>query len=230
MKFELEETLRGASDEDFLDDLRRVAKLLGKETMTQSEYRHSGKASIGTIVRRFGSWNDGLERADLKVKVQRNISDDDLFENLEQMWVELGRQPRYLEVKFPFSRFANVTYDKRFGRFSQALEQFVVWVNSDRLDQSQESTDADSAAAGVTQPPSIKRRSRREVSDRQRFRILVRDGFRCKACGLSPLAQPGVELHVDHILPWSKGGETTDDNLESKCKQCNLGKGNAFDV
>ena len=75
-----------------------------------------------------------------------------------------------------------------------------------------------------------KRRTRREISDRQRFRILVRDGFRCKSCGKSPFAEPDVELHVDHVLPWSKGGETTDYNLETKCKQCNLGKGNAFNA
>jgi Homing endonuclease associated repeat/HNH endonuclease len=230
MKFELEETLRGASDEEILDDLRRVAKLLRKETLTASEYRQSGNASSGTIVGRFGSWNNGLEKAGLKVKFQRNISDDDLFENLERMWIELGRQPRYSEVKFPFSRFSNVTYDKRFGRFSEALKQFVVWVNSDRLDEPQESTDAKGMAHIATLSPLVKRRSRREISDRQRFRILVRDGFRCKACGASPLKQSGIELHVDHILPWSKGGETTDDNLESKCKQCNLGKGNAFDA
>jgi Homing endonuclease associated repeat/HNH endonuclease len=230
MKFELEETLRGASDEEILDDLRKVAKLLGKETVTCSEYGHSGKASSGTIVRRFGSWNNGLEKAGLKAKVKKSISDDDLFENLKRMWIELGRQPKYSEVKFPFSRFSTATYEKKFGRFSEALKRFVVWVNSDRQDQSQESTDAGGMAEVVTQSPSTKPRSRREVSDRQRFRILVRDGFRCRACGASPLRQPGIELHVDHILPWSKGGETTDGNLESKCKQCNLGKGNAFDA
>ncbi len=30
--------------------------------------------------------------------------------------------------------------------------------------------------------------------------------------------------------PGSKGGETVDENLGTKCQQCNLGKGNAFDV
>ena len=61
-----------------------------------------------------------------------------------------------------------------------------------------------------------------------RFRILLKDGFRCKTCGRSPIKDNDVELHVDHITPWSKGGETIPDNLETKCKQCNLGKGNAF--
>ncbi|MFC2122013.1 HNH endonuclease [Bacteroidota bacterium] len=40
----------------------------------------------------------------------------------------------------------------------------------------------------------------------------------------------GIELHVDRILPWSKGRETVQANLETKCKRCNLGKGNAFNA
>jgi hypothetical protein len=56
----------------------------------------------------------------------------------------------------------------------------------------------------------------------------LRDDFRCTACGASPLITPGVELHVDHVLPWPQGGETIDGNFQTKCKQCNLGKGNAF--
>jgi 5-methylcytosine-specific restriction endonuclease McrA len=35
----------------------------------------------------------------------------------------------------------------------------------------------------------------------------------------------GVELHVDHVTPWSKGGETTLANLQTLCNKCNLGKG-----
>ncbi len=42
------------------------------------------------------------------------------------------------------------------------------------------------------------------------------------------MKEMGVELHVDHIIPWSKGGETLPENLEVKCTRCNLGKGNAF--
>ena len=61
-----------------------------------------------------------------------------------------------------------------------------------------------------------------------RFRILLRDGFQCQSCGASPLRTPGTELHVDHILPWSSGGETVDSNLQSKCSRCNLGKNNAL--
>jgi len=155
------------------------------------------------------------------------IPEDELFENVKSLWINLGRQPRYSEVKVPASKFSVGTYENRFGSWSKALGKFVEWVNSEPPDAlAQERNQVDK----VTLLQPIKHRTRREISDRQRFRILVRDGFRCKSCGASPLIQSGVELHVDHILPWSKGGETTDDNLESKCKQCNLGKGNAFEV
>lgn len=231
MKFELEENLRGASDEELLEDLRRSANTLGRETITMAEYEEVGKTHPSTIQRRFGSWPKALKLAGLQPSRSKiGISDDELFENIKSLWISLGRQPRYAEVKAPGSLFSAGTYVNRFGSWSRALGSFVEWVNSDSLSQSQENVEGHSAADITAQTLPTKRRTRREISDRQRFRILVRDGFRCKSCGASPLIQPGVELHVDHILPWSKGGETTDDNLESKCKRCNLGKGNAFNA
>ncbi len=32
--------------------------------------------------------------------------------------------------------------------------------------------------------------------------------------------------HIDHIKPWSKGGETVLENLQTLCATCNLGKSN----
>ena len=218
MKFQLKEPLRGSYDESVLDDLRRVAKLLEKDTVTRSEYNRLGIASSGMIERRFGSWNKGLKNAGLKIRVQKNISDNDLFENLKQVWIKLGRQPRYSEIRSPVSLFSNVTYDKRFGQYSEALKKFIAWVNADVENSSSEEVEPIGAKREDAPPTRSMRRSRREISERQRFRILVRDGFRCRSCGASPLLNPGTELHVDHIVPWSKGGETVDDNLEVKCR------------
>lgn len=230
MKFELEETLRGASDEDILSEIRRVANFLGKNTVTVSEFREYGKCSPGTVIRRFGSWNQGIEKASLEVSVKKDITDVDLFKNLEKMWIQLGRQPRYSEVRSPFSEYSNTTYEKRFGKYSKALESFVQWINSEQEDE-QEIADVPYKETSNNSflVHKLKKRTRREISDRMRFRVLARDGFTCQSCGASPLKERGVELHVDHILPWSKGGETVAENLQTKCKQCNLGKGNAFD-
>lgn len=52
------------------------------------------------------------------------------------------------------------------------------------------------------------------------------DNFKCKNCGRSPATDPKIILHVDHIVPYSSGGETTPDNLQTLCSVCNIGKSN----
>lgn len=71
-------------------------------------------------------------------------------------------------------------------------------------------------------------RTKREVSIKMRFDIMKRDNFKCSACGRSPAKDPTVELHADHIIPWSKGGETTMDNLQTLCSKCNIGKSDSL--
>ena len=68
------------------------------------------------------------------------------------------------------------------------------------------------------------KRSTRVISDKLRYQVLKRDNFKCCACGASPAKDPAVELHIDHIIPWSKGGKTTFDNLQTLCSRCNIGK------
>lgn len=64
----------------------------------------------------------------------------------------------------------------------------------------------------------------RIISKSLRFKILFKDKFKCTKCGRG--AEDGIQLHVDHILPLSLGGATEEDNLQTLCIDCNLGKGN----
>lgn len=61
-----------------------------------------------------------------------------------------------------------------------------------------------------------------------RYDIMRRDQFRCAICGRS--AAEGVKLHVDHIIPVSKGGKTIPSNLRTLCADCNLGKSDKYDA
>ena len=67
------------------------------------------------------------------------------------------------------------------------------------------------------------RQQRALMNDSLRYDILKRDNFRCKICGAT--AADGVKLHVDHIIPVSKGGRTEPGNLRTLCERCNMGKG-----
>lgn len=53
--------------------------------------------------------------------------------------------------------------------------------------------------------------------------VLARDHYTCQYCGI----QPGkAHLTIDHILPRSRGGETTWENVVTACGPCNRHKGN----
>lgn len=64
---------------------------------------------------------------------------------------------------------------------------------------------------------------RKAISKRLRFEVLKRDRFSCLYCSARP---PKVALEIDHILPVSKGGKNTIDNLVTACFDCNRGKSN----
>ena len=66
---------------------------------------------------------------------------------------------------------------------------------------------------------------RGRVSDRMRFSIYKRDGYRCRMCGKSGTF---ATLEIDHIKPIAKGGKSTYDNLQTLCKSCNQKKGDNY--
>jgi 5-methylcytosine-specific restriction endonuclease McrA len=55
-----------------------------------------------------------------------------------------------------------------------------------------------------------------------RRRVLERDGYYCVYCDED---LRDAEIHLDHVIPESKGGPTSYDNLQVTCRKCNLAKG-----
>jgi 5-methylcytosine-specific restriction endonuclease McrA len=52
-----------------------------------------------------------------------------------------------------------------------------------------------------------------------RFNVFLRDRFTCQYCGTRE------DLTFDHVVPRSKGGQTTWENVVAACSPCNLKKG-----
>jgi 5-methylcytosine-specific restriction endonuclease McrA len=65
----------------------------------------------------------------------------------------------------------------------------------------------------VRVPQAVKRRISRRA-------LFARDGWRCVYCGTS-----GGRLTLDHVIPRSRGGESTWENVVTACATCNLEKG-----
>ena len=63
---------------------------------------------------------------------------------------------------------------------------------------------------------------RARLTPAMRYEVIRRDGHRCRCCGAS--VSTGAVLHVDHIIPVSKGGVSELSNLQTLCSSCNAGK------
>lgn len=189
--------------------------------VTGKEYDKLGKFSSSSLERRFGGWNKTLELANLgKSRISR-YSNEELFENLENVWIKLGRQPRHSEMRQPLSPIYGSIYDKHFGKWQKALESFVEYANSEnKIYEGIETTSKNSGT----------HKTQRTANLRLRFLVLHRDKFKCVKCGQSPATNPKIELEVDHIIPWTKGGETVPENLQSLCLACNQGKSNLHQI
>ncbi len=204
------------SDEELLADLKLVATKLERNTVPQKTYSKVGKYDYSTLIRRFGSWNAALLAAGLSLSNEIHISDERLFENLLSLWQHFGRQPRRSELTHALSTVSQSPYLRRFGSWTVALERFVAYANA---------SEAESEAVGSFSATTA-RRTGRDPSLRLRWKVLLRDRFTCQHCGASPAKTIGIDLHVDHVVPWSRGGETVMENLQTLCSRCNLGKGN----
>ncbi|MBI5100114.1 MAG: HNH endonuclease [Nitrospirae bacterium] len=215
------------SGDDLIEDLKRVASVLNKKTITQNEYKSLGKYDSAPLVRVFGSWFGALEKAGLERSRTLGVTNEEYFENLEKIWTKLGRQPKYAEIEKQFSKYSAGAYERRFGSWRKALEAFIKYINEgedERLTtEGKIEPDVEQNNADIQ---TIQHKTKRNINWRLRFIIMKRDNFKCLKCGRSPSSDSSVVLHVDHIKPYSKGGETILENLETLCMVCNIGKSN----
>lgn len=223
-----EQPSRRMSDEQLLSELVRVSNKLGKKSFTREEFNAHSEATYTVIRSRFGGWKPALELAGLSVSNSgRRYTDDECFENLLNVWTKLGRAPKHAEMADAPSIVGPKAYVGRWGTWNKAIHAFVERVNSD--------SDPELNAAPVVEvednklgaqdakfkPPEDVRAIRLGL----RYNVLKRDNFRCVICGASPATSLECKLHIDHFIPWSRGGKTVLENLRTLCEPCNLGKG-----
>lgn len=220
--------LQSVSSSELLEDIQRVAKALDKETISCNDYDKYGQFSSATCIKRFSSWKETLVQAKLSPYIHgadRRMDDRVIFEEIERIWILLGRQPTSNDIRNGISTISLNTYIRHFGSWRKTLEAFVEWVNKEDKDNQdthlrEKPIDKKAHVTNKINPHT----TQRDINLRLRFLVMKRDNFKCYYCGASPANDPSVQLHVDHIIPWSKGGETTIENLRTSCSKCNLGK------
>lgn len=111
MKYKVEITHRNSSNEDIISDLKRVAILIGKSSLTRDQYRQHGKYGTTTVSRHFGSWNKALSIAGLPLThfgVSRHDicnSEDDFFKDVKSVALRLNVESITLGVYRDHGRY-----------------------------------------------------------------------------------------------------------------------------
>lgn len=198
-----------------LEDLKRAAKHLGKQTISQTEYNIRGKFTSNMVTREFGTWESAVHSAGLK-SARSPIPARDLLEEIKRVWIITGRQPRRTDFK-KHSVYSSSTYIKRFGTWLRAIAAFLRYIQTGIVND------------GITHKPKpqakVSPRKKRRVGLGLRLYVLERDRFRCCYCGRSP-ATHNITLQIDHRKPVSRSGSNKAENLQTLCSECNLGKSN----
>jgi len=198
-------------NESLAEELRRVAKVLRKGTLTWSDINIYARVSAVTVRRKFGSISLAHQAAGL-VPPKRRPSDDEVLGILADLWTitskESGRSPKARELKKYRCPVSMTSIFRRFGSWNKALAA-VAAAKSGRTTEASAEPPVKKAAPG--RPP---------ISIRRRFLVFKRDGYRCRICRRS-----GGELELDHVIPVCRGGNDVMNNLQTLCRKCNRGKG-----
>lgn len=113
-------------------------------------------------------------------------------------------------------------------RFNDLIKTLNQWLKSSNELDSEEEENLQGNPALISEQETLKARQAAEqrirVMPSLRWQVFQRDHWRCIACGRG--SQDDVILHVDHIIPRSKGGKDTLENYQTLCHECNIGKSN----
>ena len=129
LKCVLNDYHRHISDNDLIEDLQNLASIISQNTVTIDDCNEYGHFHATTLTRWFGSWFTCLTLAGLAPSRSKiGITDEELFEGIENVWIRLGKQPSYAQMR-DLSKYSIGTYEKRFGGWRNALVAFVNYVN-----------------------------------------------------------------------------------------------------
>jgi hypothetical protein len=217
------------SKDDVLAELRRVADIYYGQYFGRREFDKNSQLCKGSkVISIFGSWQNalneiGIESTPIRKARKDKIEDEDLLLELNRVWDLLGHRPSKAEWETIKPKYSYTTYKSRFEGWVNACNEAF---NVRTTKQTKESIVQNNDDFCKKFASNIKTQDKRNIPLKLRLTVLKRDHFKCVLCGRSPSTDPDVELHIDHIVPFSLNGKTEFNNLRTLCRECNLGKGN----
>ncbi len=201
-----------------VQELRKVAEQLGGRRFSRHEFDlHATECKGSAVLAHFGTWSAALSAIGTPLADHRpnrkQITDVQLLSELARVWRALGHRPSKLEWEASSASYSYTAYKQRFGGWVNACAE-LVGRNVEKIGEHVVDTVADTerghGAVARVPPERI-----RAMPLKLRLRVLTRDQFRCVLCGRTPALNQGAVLHIDHIIPLSDGGLTTEANLRT---------------
>lgn len=223
-------------------ELEKVAKHFNYSDFRQDDFDEIAEVSSCKVYREFGSWEKALEflkkclkkkGVEFKITSRRSrYSIHEIFDEMERVWRLLGHRPSKNEWLAINPKISFDTVYRRFGGWTNACLKFIEYKSGGEIAANGETVNKheklkiNNALKVKTDQKIPKIEKSRTIPLSIRVKVLSRDNFRCVFCGKSPATDAGVKLHIDHIVPFSKGGTNSLENLQTLCEQCNIGKSN----
>lgn len=218
-------------------ELKRVAKFYNYRKFTYHEFNKVAETCKGTTVLRiFGSWGKALQTINHPLEERKatrtQISTEELFREMDRIWSKLGHRPSKSEWEVSSPKYSYGGIYKRFSGWTNACLKFIEYKSGGEVTADNATDNNKNHVGGQTDKLKYSTKKSHKIEKSRtiplsiRVKVLSRDNFKCVFCGKSPAIHPGIILHIDHIKPFSKGGDNSLENLQTLCNKCNLGKSN----
>jgi hypothetical protein len=121
------------SQEAIIEEIKRIANVTNKNTVTKKDLKQFGRVSYQTLLRRFpGGLSTVLQKAGLNYKPDNRFQPDQvLLKELQRIWEIVlqneGRRPFQTDLKKYNCKFSISTYKDRFGSWLKACQKLLDW-------------------------------------------------------------------------------------------------------
>lgn len=162
------------------------------------------------------------------IGIEEEMSRSRGLPNADELWKKFMRVVQWVDQTFPNKRpllMRKVDWGKLwFTHFNDHLNPEKLEADIIRLLKDDDITKQAGVYAYVLDGDA-RHLSIRTFTDTQKRRAFEKQGQRCANADCTEHLLTLSQVEADHIVPWSKGGRTTDDNLQVLCKKCHANKG-----
>lgn len=118
-------------------------------------------------------------------------------------------QTRYRQINYSRYSYQVTVEDKRISLYYNEILEMLDFLKSINYE--------------CTSSEYFSKNQRNLMTQQLKDEVKKRDKYTCQICG--KYMPDGVGIHIDHIIPISKGGKSVLSNLQVLCSKCNLQKG-----